>query len=113
MATVTSQDRDELTRKARTMRDGLTALNRLPDDRARADLLAVWSPPAWGAQMLAGRPYDSGDAVMERADKALAELSEADLDAALAGHPRIGERAGADHDGKGWSRQEESAVDGS
>jgi len=95
------------------MRDRLTALNGLPDDRARAELLAVCSSPVWADQMLAGRPYDSVDAVMERADKALAELGEADLDAALAGHPRIGERAGADHDGKGWSRQEQSAVDGS
>jgi 2-oxo-4-hydroxy-4-carboxy-5-ureidoimidazoline decarboxylase len=39
-------------------------------------------------------------------------LSESDLDAALAGHPKIGEPAAPDHDDRGWSRQEHSTVDG-
>jgi len=94
------------------MSDGLTAFNTLPDDRARSALLAVCASPAWAGQMLAGRPYDSVGALLERADRAVSDLSEAEIDAALAGHPKIGERVGAEHDARGWSRQEQSTVDG-
>jgi 2-oxo-4-hydroxy-4-carboxy-5-ureidoimidazoline decarboxylase len=93
------------------MSDGLTAFNTLPDDQARAALLAVCSSPAWAGEMLAGRPYGSVEALLEGADQAVTRLSEAELDAALAGHPKIGERSGSDHDGRGWSRQEQSSVD--
>jgi 2-oxo-4-hydroxy-4-carboxy-5-ureidoimidazoline decarboxylase len=93
------------------MSDGLTAFNTLPDDLARAELLAVCSSPAWTGEMLAGRPYRSVDGLLEHADRAVTNLSEAELDTALAGHPKIGERAGPDHDGRGWSRQEQSTVD--
>jgi 2-oxo-4-hydroxy-4-carboxy-5-ureidoimidazoline decarboxylase len=94
------------------MPDGLTAFNELPDERARAELLACCSSPAWAADMLAGRPYGSVDALLSRADRAVTGLSDAELDAALAGHPKIGERADPDHDARGWSRQEQSKVDG-
>ena len=58
--------------------------------------------------MVAGRPYADDAAVFAAADRALAELSDADLDDALAGHPRIGEKV--DHDGGEWSRQEQSGM---
>jgi 2-oxo-4-hydroxy-4-carboxy-5-ureidoimidazoline decarboxylase len=38
----------------------------------------------------------------------MAELADTDLDDALAGHPRIGEKV--DHDGGEWSRQEQSGM---
>ena len=40
--------------------------------------------------MLAGGPFRDVDALLDRADRVLAELPDAELDAALDGHPRIG-----------------------
>lgn len=90
---------------------GLAAFNRLPADRARTELLACCASPAWAEQMLAARPYPSVEEVMALTDRAVAGLSEAELDAALAGHPRIGERTAAS-DGRDWSSQEQAGVDG-
>lgn len=64
----------------------------LPDDRAAAVLAEVCSAPEWTLRLVAGRPYGSRHALAARADRALAELDEAEVDRALAGHPRIGER---------------------
>jgi 2-oxo-4-hydroxy-4-carboxy-5-ureidoimidazoline decarboxylase len=48
---------------------------------------------------------------MEWAAASAAQLTDEELDAALARHPRIGERASAAHDGE-HSRREQAAVDG-
>jgi 2-oxo-4-hydroxy-4-carboxy-5-ureidoimidazoline decarboxylase len=55
-----------------------------------------------------GRPYASVDEVYRAADSALDELAQRDIDEALAGHPRIGERPGAGH--SAWSDQEQAGV---
>ncbi|MHA6782181.1 2-oxo-4-hydroxy-4-carboxy-5-ureidoimidazoline decarboxylase [Pseudonocardia saturnea] len=73
-----------------------------PDVLTEADLLAVCAAPGWAARVAAGAPYDSLDALLAAADAA---LTDADLDAAMAGHPRIGDRTAG-----GRSRQEQSAV---
>jgi 2-oxo-4-hydroxy-4-carboxy-5-ureidoimidazoline decarboxylase len=57
--------------------------------------------------MVAGRPYQSIDAVIARSDAAVAAMTEADLRAALAGHPRIGDRQAMT---AGWSSQEQAGV---
>lgn len=88
---------------------GLERLNAAPEDQAQQALLACCSSPQWARQLVAGRPYADQAAVLAAADDALAALSEADLDDALAGHPRIGERV--DHTGGEWSRQEQSGMD--
>lgn len=69
----------------------LHEFNALPDPDG--ELTACCASPAWVAAMAAGRPYASVDAVLTRADDALAGLDEAEVDLALAGHPRIGERS--------------------
>jgi 2-oxo-4-hydroxy-4-carboxy-5-ureidoimidazoline decarboxylase len=73
-------------------------------DRAEAEreLLGVCRAPRWARQVAAGRPYRSVRALQ---DAAAAALTDADLDAALTGHPRIGDRVTA-----GPSRREQSAV---
>ena len=43
--------------------------------------------------MLAGGPFRDAEALFDRADRVLAELPDAELDAALDGHPRIGAKA--------------------
>ena len=84
----------------------LAAFNALPDDEAQRELLSCCASPAWADEVRKGRPYRSVDDLLDRADLAVAGLSGAELDAALAGHPRIGER----HDDR--SAREQSGVDG-
>lgn len=71
---------------------GIAGFDALPEDRARQALLECCAAPEWVRAVLAGRPYGSADALYEAADTALAALSEDDIDRALDGHPRIGDR---------------------
>ena len=87
---------------------GLAAYNALPVDRAVEALLACCSSGRWAGMMIEGRPYASADEVYKAADAAMADLTEADIDEALAGHPRIGERPGAGH--SAWSNREQASV---
>lgn len=77
-------------------------------DRADAErgLLGCCAAPSWAAAVVAGRPYPDVDAVVAASDEAFLRLDDADLDAALEAHPRIGEPAGA------TSRREQSGVAG-
>jgi 2-oxo-4-hydroxy-4-carboxy-5-ureidoimidazoline decarboxylase len=83
-------------------------LNDLDAEGRRAALLAVCASARWADLVAAAAPYGSADALLDAADRALAALDEPDVDEALAGHPRIGERpAGAEH---ATSRREQSGV---
>jgi 2-oxo-4-hydroxy-4-carboxy-5-ureidoimidazoline decarboxylase len=64
----------------------------LPADATAAALTEVCASPAWARALVAGRPYRSRAALLTHADAVLAGLGEDEVDAALAGHPRIGER---------------------
>jgi 2-oxo-4-hydroxy-4-carboxy-5-ureidoimidazoline decarboxylase len=64
------------------------------------------SSARWAAEVASGRPYASADQILARSDQAVARLAPADLEQALAGHPRIGERRGADD----RSRREQAGV---
>lgn len=75
----------------------LAGFNNAPSDDAQATLLECCSSPQWAHAVAARRPYPSPAALFEAADEALADLDDAELRAALAGHPRIGERADAGH----------------
>ena len=90
----------------RLARRGGLALDALPDADLRDRLTAVCSSPRWVDLVAAARPYGSADALQSAAADALAALSESDVDDALAGHPRIGERGGAS------SQREQSDVRG-
>jgi 2-oxo-4-hydroxy-4-carboxy-5-ureidoimidazoline decarboxylase len=85
----------------------LAELNELPAPAAQRSLADCCAAPGWAAAVVAGRPYQSADALLAQSDRAVAGLSEADLRAALAGHPRIGDRQAAS---AGWSRQEQAGV---
>ncbi|MFD6162644.1 2-oxo-4-hydroxy-4-carboxy-5-ureidoimidazoline decarboxylase [Nocardia sp. NPDC060256] len=71
---------------------GLAGFDAMPDDAATEALLACCSSPEWARSLVAGRPYPSVDALLQAADTVLAGLPESEIDRALAGHPRIGER---------------------
>ncbi|MBF6060073.1 2-oxo-4-hydroxy-4-carboxy-5-ureidoimidazoline decarboxylase [Nocardia terpenica] len=68
----------------------LRAFDALPAAAAVELLLSCCSSPVWAGEVAAARPVGSVEALLAAADAALAELSEDELDRALAGHPRIG-----------------------
>ncbi|HJT94977.1 MAG TPA: 2-oxo-4-hydroxy-4-carboxy-5-ureidoimidazoline decarboxylase [Mycobacterium sp.] len=53
-------------------------------------LLEVCASPMWAQQVLAGGPFCDVGALLDHADRVLAELPDTEIDAALKGHPRIG-----------------------
>lgn len=81
------------------------------DGSAAASVVRVWADiPAWTDAIVAARPYASVDALSAYAAALAEQWSVDDLDAALAHHPRIGERptaAGAEGDA---SRREQAAM---
>lgn len=87
----------------------LDGFNALPEAEARERLATCLDVPRWVDTVVAGRPYADLGALLAVASAA-AELDDAELEAALARHPRIGERAGAGHDAT-FSGREQSGVD--
>jgi 2-oxo-4-hydroxy-4-carboxy-5-ureidoimidazoline decarboxylase len=78
------------------------------DARLRDSVRACCAAEAWVDRIVGGRPYPEVAALDEESDAATAALDDTGLAQALAGHPRIGERATGGH--AAWSRQEQSGV---
>ena len=74
-------------------------------ETTRDVLLGCLSVPRWADEVLAGQPYADRESLLHAANQAARELSDEELDQALSGHPRIGERGGAQ------SQREQSGVD--
>ncbi len=81
-----------------------------PVDQATAALEPVCASSRWVTALLAGRPYASLATLNAASDAALDALQWADLEQALAAHPRIGERAAGDSTEARWSRAEQSRA---
>ena len=71
---------------------------------AERELRQVCAAPRWASEVAAGRPHADVGALQAAAQAA---LTDADLDEAMAGHPRIGDRGAG-----GASRREQSGVAG-
>jgi 2-oxo-4-hydroxy-4-carboxy-5-ureidoimidazoline decarboxylase len=83
--------------------------NRLVDGEARALLRHCLTVQRWVHDVAAARPYADRTALLARAATAAAKLTDDEMDEALDGHPRIGERAGAGHDAE-FSEREQARV---
>ncbi|HWD03399.1 MAG TPA: 2-oxo-4-hydroxy-4-carboxy-5-ureidoimidazoline decarboxylase [Amycolatopsis sp.] len=86
----------------------LAEFNSADPDRVRPALTACLAVPRWVDAILAGRPYADLDALVAAGKLT---LTRDEVRAAIAAHPRIGEKptsAGAD---AAWSRSEQSGVD--
>jgi 2-oxo-4-hydroxy-4-carboxy-5-ureidoimidazoline decarboxylase len=90
--------------------DAVEVFNSLPAVRLEEDLLACCAAPAWGAAIIAKRPYRERSEIVSAADAAARELSWDDVRVAMSAHPRIGERAAGDSKEAAWSRREQSAA---
>ena len=88
----------------------VSAFNSLSADEAQGLLRTCLDVPRWVDDVEGGRPYAGWAALREAAEQSAARLTEAELEAALARHPRIGERAGASHDAE-HSEREQAGVD--
>ncbi|HEY9264947.1 MAG TPA: 2-oxo-4-hydroxy-4-carboxy-5-ureidoimidazoline decarboxylase [Mycobacterium sp.] len=64
--------------------------NRLPEKERMRLLLQVCASPVWARRVLEGGPFGDAEALLDRADRVLADLADTGLAAALDGHPRIG-----------------------
>lgn len=89
----------------------LEEFNALPQREAVAVLLTCAAIPAWADDVAGGRPYTDAAALAAYADARAAAWTGAQVEAALADHPRIGER----HQGGGASAElsssEQAGVD--
>jgi len=84
---------------------GLADLNALPAKDFEELLLGCCAAPGWARRVTQGRPYASLAELLAAADAAWAARDPDDLDAAMARHPRIGERRLS-----GFSAQEQAGV---
>jgi 2-oxo-4-hydroxy-4-carboxy-5-ureidoimidazoline decarboxylase len=87
----------------------------MPVTDAAAELLPCCASRRWINELVNRRPYGSLDALTAASDAVLAGLSWADVEEALAAHPRIGERSIGERTleqrrEEAWSRQEQSGV---
>ncbi|HWO63053.1 MAG TPA: 2-oxo-4-hydroxy-4-carboxy-5-ureidoimidazoline decarboxylase [Umezawaea sp.] len=87
---------------------GLPGFNSAPADDLRPLLIECLAVPRWVEAVVAARPYPDVDALVARAE---VDLDAHEILGAIAGHPRIGERARHDGVSAGWSSAEQSGVD--
>ena len=88
----------------------LESFNRAPAERAAEVLRACNAAPRFAAEVLAGRPYPSGEALVARAEAVSRSLDWEEVGAALAAHPRIGDRVAGSSAEAAASRREQSAM---
>ncbi|KUN89816.1 OHCU decarboxylase [Streptomyces bungoensis] len=69
---------------------GLARFNDLAEQAALAALHEACASTEWARHVLAARPYATPDDLYAASDAAMAELTQADLAEAMAGHPPIG-----------------------
>jgi 2-oxo-4-hydroxy-4-carboxy-5-ureidoimidazoline decarboxylase len=87
-------------------------VNSEPAERLAEALRACNAAPRFVAEVLAGRPYPDADALVARAEQVARALPWAEVAAALAEHPRIGDRVEGSSAEAEASRREQSSVRG-
>src|SRR5689334_23382155 len=90
----------------------LERLNEAEPALAEEMLLACCAARRWAGELVVRRPYHDLATVQRVSDAAFAGLDWADIEQALAAHPRIGERAGGAGREAAWSREEQGAAAG-
>ena len=88
----------------------LERFNAEPPEQVRERLRACNAAPSFPDAVAAGRPYDSADALVARAEQVSRALPWDEVAAALAAHPRIGDRVQGSSAEAAASRSEQSAM---
>jgi 2-oxo-4-hydroxy-4-carboxy-5-ureidoimidazoline decarboxylase len=81
----------------------------LTDEELREGLTACLHVPRWVEEVVAAGPYRSVEALVAQARESASPLSAAEIDQALADHPRIGERAEGSGQAQRFSQAEQSS----
>jgi 2-oxo-4-hydroxy-4-carboxy-5-ureidoimidazoline decarboxylase len=92
---------------------GLDRFNSAPSEELHPLLTECLAVPRWVGAVLSGRPYPDVDALLATSNRTAEKLSDEEIDSAIAGHPRIGERAAHGGVSAHWSASEQSGVDSS
>ena len=93
---------------------GLKYVRAMPEPELEAALRACCGSTSWIRAMMGERPFDSFDAMKERASLLWNALKESDFDEAFKAHPRIGEKRAEAHQSvtaNTWSKNEQAKVD--
>lgn len=88
----------------------LSLFNKLPQAEAGQYVRPCVDIDIWVDAIVAGRPYDSIEAAVTTANTAAAAWTAADLEQALAQHPRIGEHAAGASQEAQFSRREQEGT---
>jgi 2-oxo-4-hydroxy-4-carboxy-5-ureidoimidazoline decarboxylase len=89
----------------------IAGFDEAPASQLRPRLLALTESPWWADELLLGRPYGDLARLLDASDRIIRALPTAQVDAALAGHPRIGERAsGLDGESAARSAREQAGM---
>ena len=89
----------------------LDDFNAEPAGRAAEALRACNAAPRFAAEVLAGRPYPDADALVAAAERISRALPWGEVAAALAAHPRIGDRVRGSSAEAAASRREQRSMD--
>ena len=89
----------------------LDEFNHADRETAIAALRPCVDVTRWCEELADGRPYSSVDELVARAEVAASPFTAEEVEAALAHHPRIGERARGEHAEAAMSRAEQAGVD--
>ena len=93
------------------MSESLSGFNSAPRAKAVALLRPCLDIGRWCEELADGRPYASATDLVTAARSAAEPFTAAEIDAALARHPRIGERAAGAGAEASMSRAEQAGVD--
>lgn len=88
----------------------LKDFNTAPDQEALDLVLACADVQRWAQEIVGHRPYESVEGAVEAAMTLADPWTTEEVDAALARHPRIGERAGGDDPDAQHSRKEQAGL---
>ncbi|WP_405218514.1 2-oxo-4-hydroxy-4-carboxy-5-ureidoimidazoline decarboxylase [Agrococcus sp. Ld7] len=88
----------------------LAAFNRIDAEAARAVVRPCVDIDRWVDALVDGRPYSSMEALIEAARTRALPWTVAEIDGALAHHPRIGERASGTSAEASLSRSEQAGL---
>ncbi|MFC4560879.1 2-oxo-4-hydroxy-4-carboxy-5-ureidoimidazoline decarboxylase [Nocardiopsis mangrovi] len=89
---------------------GVRRVNGLSDARFRTELAQCLDVDRWVNALLRERPFADRAALVAAADAHARAITDDEAAAALARHPRIGERAPGADTAAGWSRAEQSGF---
>jgi 2-oxo-4-hydroxy-4-carboxy-5-ureidoimidazoline decarboxylase len=91
---------------------GVRRFNGLSEDEVRTVLASCLAVPRWVEDVAAQRPYPDQATALAQAEASARSLSQPEVAAALARHPRIGVRPSADDEESRFSSREQASVDG-